>query len=325
MWRHWALITWRLVVSCSIISVAGVIIGCVATTIFQQKLPQVKTVGIVTSLQNTLLARVILQTSFPVADASLMVVTITCLEVMSQAVMILLYISHTGIWLYWPSYRSRHDSIGISSAHHSVGERIVKSMIKAGEITMSRASSSDSTSSQPQSDKSTTPTVTSKLGQIPILVPGSGRDGYTFGTIGLRKSDFSFSLGTICKRQHSLGSTFNNSSTGELSLRYFASSSPHSQPRSENDSLSIDYAMLHANTQSKEKVRENSPNIEYNLNKKGQQEKDEKHTKNSEKDNGQVFMTSDHNGTPLPHRNHSSEEGTVMNSLSEKSDHVGLL
>ena len=267
VWHKVQLLSWRLMVGAGLVPLSGAILGGIATAVFRHKLPEVKTVAVVTALQNTLLATVILQTSFPPPDASLMGVAITCLEITSLGLMVVLYIAHVALWLGWARYRAMHDSLGLSGAYHSIGDRIVRSMIKAGEITMRRRSQQLDNSVTKQHPKKTKKmakkkmrnknkvgnqgkvtisaehTPTPKITQMPILVPDQ-KGLYKCGTIGFGRRSLSGDMSHHSQQSLSL-------STPDLSKAYFAdvdlSDSPKNNfddDKSDHDSLNIDYSML---------------------------------------------------------------------------------
>ena len=66
---------------------------------------QIKTVAIVTGLQNTVLAKVIIQMSYPASDAGIMVVMLTCIDFATLLLMILTYLPHCCLWFCWTKYR----------------------------------------------------------------------------------------------------------------------------------------------------------------------------------------------------------------------------
>ena len=120
------LVTWRLLLATAIIPLICLLAGALLCIIFRQKIPQTKTVAMVTSLQNTLLVATIIQTSYPVEKSSVMAVTLACLDFMTLGTMFALYVIHIALWVMWPMYRIRHDNVGISGISKSFSEKLVR-------------------------------------------------------------------------------------------------------------------------------------------------------------------------------------------------------
>ncbi len=226
----WELVTWRLLVGSSLVPVSGFVLGILTTATFKQKLPQIKTVSIVTAVQNTVLAKVIIQMSYPAADASVMAVTLSCVDFFTLALLVVTYLPHVCLWFCWPGYRHRHDHIGIGGLDHAIGETLVRSMIKAGEITFGKLQNSPKMSGT--FDYPTLkPTLT--LNTLHTLASLSGKHTY------YANSEETHYKNQANKPGRSRPMTF--------PLNYFATSnrSPGSDKRSDKDSLEgIDYDML---------------------------------------------------------------------------------
>ena len=134
MLHIWVHITWRILLASALTTIGGLTAGIVVEVISKQRLPQLKTVATVTGIQNTLLATVILQISYPTEDSSLMAVTVVCIEAMTLLLMFASYFLHVVLWLAWPRYRMCHDNVGIGGLQCTIGETLVRNMVKAGEI-----------------------------------------------------------------------------------------------------------------------------------------------------------------------------------------------
>ena len=80
--------------------------------------------------------------SYPASDAGVMVVMLTCIDFATLILMLMTYLPHCCLWFCWTRYRPLHDHTGIGGLDHSLSDRIVKSMIKAGEITFGKLQSS---------------------------------------------------------------------------------------------------------------------------------------------------------------------------------------
>ena len=91
-----------------------------------------------TGLQNTVLTKVIIQMSYPVSDAGVMVVMLTCIDFATLLLILITFLPHCCLWFCWTKYRPLHDHAGIGGLDHSLSDKIVKSMIKAGEITFGK-------------------------------------------------------------------------------------------------------------------------------------------------------------------------------------------
>lgn len=92
-------------------------------------------------LRNVLLCKGVTEYLFPPPDATLMAAILTCVEFMTMALIFVLFVVHTTVWLASPRYRKLHDTSGLMGLYRSIGEHIVRSMIKAGEITFRRRAS----------------------------------------------------------------------------------------------------------------------------------------------------------------------------------------
>ena len=231
VWLIWDLVTWRLLIATVLVPIVGCMLGAFGSLIFRLKTPSVKTVAIATGLQNTILASILIHTSYPAPDASLMAITVVALEFTSLCFMYVLYIGHLVVWLVAPSYRNLHESLGVGGFYRSLAERIAKSMIKAGEITFSKRN-------QP-SDK----TAITLANNSPTL-SDKGKTNVGFDTLkGIGNKVLLASRDSMRRNQQSMANKLGN----DLSMNYFCGpDTPDSDRKSESrDSLSIDYDMLH--------------------------------------------------------------------------------
>ena len=257
----WVHVTWRLLLACALLPVSGFLIGAVVNAIFRQKLSQLKSVAVVSSIQNTLLASVILQTSYPAEDASLMGVTVACVEAMTLALMLLAYIVHVIVWLSCPQYRRSHDSVGISGLHCSIGERLVKNMVKAGEIRFCNRDNRSPPDTTSSSNSSKTSACCSENHSIIDTMASKERNilttrasSFTQRTLGSVNKAFSSSFDSLGRTSQVLTAPAGPSSnmgptSAELTLNYFVSPdaftpTPQKEEGKDKDSLSIDYDML---------------------------------------------------------------------------------
>lgn len=135
-------LTWQVAVASLLLPLGGCLVGMLLTFAFRQKLPQVKTVSIVSAVQNTVLAKVIIQLSYPAEDASLMIVTLNCVDFITMCLVFVAYLPHAILWFCWTPYRPLHTHNGIGGLDLSIGEQLVKSMTKAGEITFGKLQNS---------------------------------------------------------------------------------------------------------------------------------------------------------------------------------------
>jgi sodium/bile acid cotransporter 3/5 len=127
--EKWPLVTWDLMLATTCVPVICLLLSSTACLVFKQKIPQLKTVAMVTALQNTLLTNALMQASFPVEVSSVMAVTTACLDMASLGILFLLYLMHIVLWVTWPVYRMNHDNIGISGISKSFSERLVRFVI----------------------------------------------------------------------------------------------------------------------------------------------------------------------------------------------------
>ena len=254
----WVHVTWQLLVACAMLPIGGFLIGIIVNAIFRQKLPQLKTVAVVTSIQNTLLAKVILQTSYPAEDSSLMAVTISCVEAMTLGLMLVVYIIHVFVWLASQQYRVSHDSVGISGLQCSIGERLVKNMVKAGEIRFCnrererRPIPESAPASKANSACCSIDTMASKVSKLSERnILNNRASSFTQKTLGSVNKAFSSSFDSLGRTSHMISA----GPTAETStLNYFVSPDDRQARASESkeinkdkDTLSIDYDMLTLN------------------------------------------------------------------------------
>ncbi len=255
VWQVWSLITWQLLVSTAMIPITGSLIGALATVIFRQKLSDVKAVALATGLQNTLLTTVILQTSYPAPDASLMNAAIVCLDFTSLAFMYVSYIAHLIVWATASKYRSLHDNVGLSGIYRTIAEKLVKSMIKAGEISLrNRNSRSESGNLQVVGLSCSTTPTSSDLGLAAREAASQG-----FSTMGIKSKIFSATFDTLRCSSNSLSGENLHSTSDLSSFSYYeplsyqrmedsADADKAVGPEPEADSMSgIDYEMMNCN------------------------------------------------------------------------------
>ena len=63
---------------------------------------------------------------------------LTCIDFATLLLILITYLPHCCLWFCWTKYRPLHDHAGIGGLDHSLSDKIVKSMIKAGEITFGK-------------------------------------------------------------------------------------------------------------------------------------------------------------------------------------------
>jgi hypothetical protein len=265
IWQVWSLVTWPLLIGSCFMSFIGCLIGALTMVTVKRKLSLIKTVSIATTMHNTLLVTIIQQTSYPAAQASIMHTTIVCIEWSSLCFMYLLYIIHLMTWTASPHYRSLHDSIGLSGVYKSIAEKIVQSMIKAGEISfrdnqeqqpnpcLQRKDKACPDSEQSGNITSTSSTETNSLATTAT---------HGFCPLGIKNRIFSTSFESMRRLSRDVSYPLNHESVSDEStmsslsdlervikvdIEECDSPNPSSSvdiKQSESDSLSIDYEML---------------------------------------------------------------------------------
>lgn len=262
--QRWVHVTWRLLVACAMLPVGGLLTGAVVNAIFRQKVPQLKSVAVVTSIQNTLLAKLILHTSYPAEDSSLMAVTMVCVEGVTLALMALLFLVHLVAWAASMPYRKSHDSVGISGLQCSIGERLVRNMVKAGEIRFcNRDRSRPITASKTPSACCSVDTMGSKVSKISERnILNNRASSFTQKTLGSVNKAFSSSFDSLGRNSQMINA---GPAADSSSLNYFASPDDDGQPQmTENkemnkDTLSIDYDMLTHSANNNENKKNDEP------------------------------------------------------------------
>lgn len=124
--QQYPLITWRMLAASAVVTLAGSATGVMVTALFRLKVPQVKSVAMSMSLPNSLLASVLIHTTFTRQEASYMMVMVATLNFVSQTILFLYYVLHLVIWVTWTDYRIRHENVGISGASRSFAEKLVR-------------------------------------------------------------------------------------------------------------------------------------------------------------------------------------------------------
>ena len=83
---------------------------------------------------------VTVQSRYAAPDVVLMSATLTSSELVTLSLGTCLYLVHVTVWLARPDYRTCHEGGGAGGGgfYRSIAERIVRSMVKAGEITFRR-------------------------------------------------------------------------------------------------------------------------------------------------------------------------------------------
>ena len=264
IWQVWSLITWPLMAGSCLFSITGCLVGGVSMFAIKRKLSLIKTVSIVTALQNTLLVTIFQQTSYPAPQASIMHTAVVCIEFSSLCLMYLLYVCHLILWTASPSYRHHHDNIGINGVYQSMADKIAKSMIKSGEISFGDNQTQSNTNMQIEngtfaaSDESfnTPPTSSMATNSQPTTA------SHGLGTVGIKNRIFSTSFESMRRLSRDVAYPLNHESLSDESstMSYFggigravnvdydegesSDMSSGQVKRSETDSLSIDYDML---------------------------------------------------------------------------------
>lgn len=148
----------------------------------------------------------------------MMTAMLTAVDFITICVLFLAYIPHVLFWLCLPSYRACHDGIGLGALFHCIGNKVVKHMVKAGEISFASRQQSSKDGGSAADDKNST---VLSLNQHPAFVCTS-------------------SWNNICNSQQSL---LNES---ETPMNYFVTpeGSVISRKKSDKDSLSIDYELI---------------------------------------------------------------------------------
>ena len=145
---------WQSIVACVLFSGGALLVGGVTAAVFRLKLPEVKAVALVACARNTLLVKLVIHASYSPADNSLMNAILQSLDLFTIAVMFVMYVVHVVLWCIEPttsgsSYKSAHDHEGLGGLRYSIGEKIVRSMIQAGEIRFGRRLSPTTNSCHP--------------------------------------------------------------------------------------------------------------------------------------------------------------------------------
>lgn len=133
------LLTWTSVTCCVLIPFGSLMLGAVTAGVFRLRLPELKAISLVAGVRNTLLVKFLIRITYSQADYCLMTVYLQTIDLFTLIVMFVMYATHIILWYVEPSskgstYKSAHDHDGLGGLRYSIGEKIVRSMIQAGEI-----------------------------------------------------------------------------------------------------------------------------------------------------------------------------------------------
>ena len=178
--------------------------------------------------------------SYPASDAGIMVVMLTCIDFATLVLVLISYLPHCCLWFCWTKYRPFHAHTGIGGLDHSLSDRIVKSMIKAGEITFGKLQASPRLNNLVKPFDYPSVTSTKNLTSLGSL---AGKQVFTSPFNKLNRNPF-FLRGKAAPSTMTSGFSlqyFNNNSRRYPGL----TDSPTCSLKSDKDSLlSIDYEML---------------------------------------------------------------------------------
>ncbi len=163
---------------------------------------------------------------------------LTCIDFATLVLMLLVYLPHCCLWFCWTPYRPLHDHAGIGGLDHSLGEKIVKSMIKAGEITFGKLHQSPRLNNICNAFDYPSTKSTKNLTHGRPIIPSKQFFAWPMDKVG--RNPF-FLRGKTASTIASGFSYFNNNT------KYpgYSTHSPTNSQKSDPDSLqSIDYEML---------------------------------------------------------------------------------
>ena len=115
----WQLLTGKAIFAASLLPLCGALLGGIGATILRQPLPKIKSVALTTAIQNTVLARIVIQSSYEEAEAIAMSVTLACVDAVTLMTVLVSYIFHLVLWVKWPYYRPLHKSDGLGGLDHT--------------------------------------------------------------------------------------------------------------------------------------------------------------------------------------------------------------
>ena len=178
--------------------------------------------------------------SYPASDAGVMVVMLTCIDFVTLLLILITYLPHCCLWFCWTKYRLFHDHAGIGGLDHSLSDKIVRSMIKAGEITFGKLQQSS-------------PRLTNLVSAFDYPSARSTKNLTSLGSLA-GKQIFTSPFNKLSRNPFLLrGKPAPSTMTSGFSLRYLSGNSgypglpdsPTLSHKSDKDSLqSIDYEML---------------------------------------------------------------------------------